>query len=411
MNNDGMWVSTSEGAPSFVPKFGDKYRVTIEEEVYESTLMSLVDLMNLIGEEHLAYDGYLLGNPAFVGDDLDEIDNGETFALLFMVIGDGDEKVTIGLLDSREDLPREGDNYRVSIYGQIASVQKLDEIYMPESYSQAKAALKELVPQVETNTSNITTNRGLIDSINNQIATVLKYSSQTLTEAQKTQARKNIGAISASEVPESVQADLSETDSDSPAYVKGVLRYDSIPLSVPTTGKNYYFDVTKGKVSLPLTWTAAGGVCQSFGKTPEGVVLALQELNKSPNGLGFTLITEAQVDSVLQCCPLYAEWSGDGIMNRGNYLGRNIVIIIGSNSYGVIVEGETIPEQSMLVIGALYMQISCREHRYIHESIVPSTIARLTDVTDQINTVVTPDDIDAICGQSLTFASEVTQNG
>ena len=48
----------------------------------------------------------------------------------------------------------------------------------------------------------------------------VKYVPQELTEEQQAQARQNIGAISASEIPASAQADWNETDTESPAYIK-----------------------------------------------------------------------------------------------------------------------------------------------------------------------------------------------
>lgn len=43
---------------------------------------------------------------------------------------------------------------------------------------------------------------------------------QSLTEEQKAQARENIGTASESDIPDPVQSDWNETDTDDPAYIK-----------------------------------------------------------------------------------------------------------------------------------------------------------------------------------------------
>ena len=48
----------------------------------------------------------------------------------------------------------------------------------------------------------------------------VKYVPQDLTDEQQAQARQNIGAISASEIPASAQANWNETDTESPAYIQ-----------------------------------------------------------------------------------------------------------------------------------------------------------------------------------------------
>lgn len=58
----------------------------------------------------------------------------------------------------------------------------------------------------------------------------VKFVPQTLTEAQQAQARQNIGAISATEVPAQVQADWNENDPSDPSYIQNKPTISATPL-------------------------------------------------------------------------------------------------------------------------------------------------------------------------------------
>lgn len=58
----------------------------------------------------------------------------------------------------------------------------------------------------------------------------VKFVPQTLTEEQQAQARQNIGAISATEVPAQVQADWNENDPSDPSYIQNKPTIGAAPL-------------------------------------------------------------------------------------------------------------------------------------------------------------------------------------
>lgn len=53
-----------------------------------------------------------------------------------------------------------------------------------------------------------------------KFGSAVKYAPESRTEEEKARDRENIGAISADEVPEQVQADWSENNTESPAFIK-----------------------------------------------------------------------------------------------------------------------------------------------------------------------------------------------
>lgn len=69
----------------------------------------------------------------------------------------------------------------------------------------------------------------LLNSVITKVNKAVRYSDeQNLTEEQKAQARNNIGAISETEIPEQIQADMAQSDKTQLDYIKNRTHYSNI---------------------------------------------------------------------------------------------------------------------------------------------------------------------------------------
>lgn len=376
---DGMWVIGIENAKLPVLKVNNKYQVTIENESFESTL---VDVTYLVVDEEGINKVYALGNLAILDSDL-FANTEEPFALAIIEAIDA----IVGVLVLLDQIPRETEGYRVRISGQNGSVNKLDEIYMPESYNEAKNVLINLANQVDECQTDISNHNDYIGQLQLDILNVLKSTSQNLTEAQKAQARKNIGAIG---IDEGMQADLSETDESSLAFVKGVLRRDQIPGYIPMLAERV--STTDNKVEcLCEQWMTTS----LFDKPAMGSLLQIENINQL-QAMDFQNLCIQFNNNPGSWYPLYLSSDLDGSywINED----RTVMLLRSMNMYMIVVFGEEQPSFSSIALAETNWQYSKRLQR-LHPALLPSAAVRRSEL-DDLN-FITLEDIDFICAKRV----------
>lgn len=379
-DTDGTWIIAIENAKIPILKVNSKYQVTIEEKSFESTLVDITEFADMDGLNK----GYALGNLAIIDSDL-FLNNEEPFLLIMFDM----TNITMGILMLLEEIPRATEGYRVRIFGQSGSVKKLDEIYMPESYDQAKNVLVNLVNQVDECQTDISNHNAYIGQLQSGILNVLKYTSQTLTEAQKTQARKNIGAIG---IDEGMQADLSETDESSLAFVKGILRRDQIPSYIPILPETVPY--VNNKIEC---FCGQWSFTSLYNRTAMISLLQIENINQLEAIEDDLCI---QLDPQGQYYPLYCYHDFDGSYWIDE--NRTIMLLKMSNIYGIAVFGEEQPSFSSFML-AKASWTGVRGIIPLHSALLPHAAVKRSEL-DSFN-LITLEDIDMICAKTakVTF--------
>ena len=365
-NYDGMWVVQIKDAKIPMLKVNNKYQVTIEEENFESTLIDITEVANFEG----CTKAYALGNLALMAPDL-FLNNEEPFILL---MGETPDFI-IGLLGLAIEIPRETESYRVSISGPNGLLKKLDEIYMPESYNEGKNILTNLVNQMDECQIEIDAHDNSISNIQSSLRYALKYTTQSLTDTQKARARQNIGAISANEVPiqplpshlpEAAVVEASEfsprlefeiPDNDwgsgwPSGYIATIQDEELYDMLMTDKTLFYSFDNTIYNKLYPFNWEGAYAL--------------------APNPTNFYesfYIAPMQTDN-----------------------GKMVLIRAKENKFNKI------------FLNIAYYRMDYYS-RLMSADTIPPTIARLTDITDALENLITIEDIDFICAKivKVTF--------
>lgn len=382
-NNDGTWTSMAIGATLPILNCDEKYQVIIENQIFESNLKLFEELME---QESRVTTAYILGDYSLMNPDIDS--TGDPFTLVLIEAVENDINGVVGMLMLLDDIPREADGYRVKISGQFNSVKKLDEIYMPQSYNVAKNVLSNLIYQMGEAQTDISSNKDLISNIQLTLQDLLYLSPQKLTEAQKAQARKNIGAVG---VDEQVQADLNETDESSLAFVKGVLRREQLPMSIPNLSR-YHFGIDP--ISVPIKdWV---------GEEGEGAFLAQFTIENSnllqqicERGIGISFGGDSYY------VPLYHLYSID-IAGR-TYCDANSTIMVSFHnsctSGMIMVLSNEKPTFTQINFAHLGIGFGTEGTRELHPALLPDVAVKRYEL-DNLN-LITLEDIDFICAERV----------
>lgn len=383
-NNDGIWGFISENTTLPRLDSNEKYQVIIENEVFESNLrLATGEEMDLEGANVV----YIFGNHSLVFPDTDN--TGEPFTLALIEAVDGNVSVVVGMLALLDDIPRQNEGYSIKISGKVInSIKKLDEIYMPESYDAAKTVLSNLMNQMSEVETEISDHAIDIGHLQLDVLNVLKSTTQTLTEDQKARARKNIGAVG---VDEQVQADLSETDESSFAFVKGTLRREHFPMSIPSLSL-YHFGANP--ISVPINdW---------IGEEGEGAFLAqftiensnlLQQICERGIGISF--------GGDIYYVPLYRLYSID-IAGR-TYCDANSTIMVSFHdsctSGMIMVLSNEKPTFTQINFAHLGIGFGTEGTRELHPALLPDVAVKHYEL-DNLN-LITLEDIDFICAKRV----------
>lgn len=367
-NDDGMWVVFIEDAKIPILKVNNKYQVTIEEESFESTL---VDVTEDVSFEGLT-QAYALGNLAMMAPE-QFLDNGEPFILVMVETSD----FIIGVLGLSIKIPRETENYRVSISGPNGLVKKLDEIYMPESYnelSELAISFPDLNERLNSAESVLNNQFYKLNSLENTLSETIKHTSQNLTEAQKFQARKNIGAISVNEVPiQPLPSHLPEA-----AVVEASELSPRLEFEIPDND-----------------WGSGW---------PSGYIAMIQD-----EELYDMLMTDKTLfysfDNTIYNKLYPFNWEGAYALapNPTNfYESFYIAPMQSDNVKAVYIKAKEKFNKIFLNIAHYRMDYYSR---LMSADTIPPTIARLTDITDALENLITIEDIDFICAKivKVTF--------
>lgn len=360
---DGTWVVFIENAKIPILKANNKYQVTIEEESFESTL---VDVTEFVGEG--INKAYALGNLSVIDPDL-FLNNEEPFLLGMLETIDG----IIGMLMIFEDIPSAIEGYRVRISGPNGSAKKLDEIYMPESYDVAKTVLSNLMNQMSEVQNDISNHTSGIGRLQLDILNVLKYTSQSLTEAQKFQARKNIGAISVNEVP-----------------------IQPLPSHLPEAAVVEASDLSpRQEFEIPNNWSPFLG----------GYIAAIQD-----EELYDMLMTDKTLfysfDNTIYNKLYPFNWEGAYALapNPTNFYESFYIAPIQSDNGKMVLIRAKENKFNKIFLNIAHYRMDYYS-RLMSADTIPPTIARLTDITNALENLITIEDIDFICAKivKVTF--------
>lgn len=372
-DNDGTWMFMAMDATLPILNCDEKYQVIIENQVFESNLK----LLEEIDEPGIAA-AYIFGDHSLIFPDIDS--TGEPFLLAFIEAMDNDINGVIGILMLLDDIPREADGYRVKISGQFNAVTRLDEIYMPQSYNVAKNVLSNLINQMGEAQTDIVANRDSISSVETSISLMgttlsktLKYTSQTLTEAQKAQARKNIGAISVDEVPS-----------------------QPLPSHLPEEAVVEPSDISpRLEIEIPNNWSPSflgGYITVVEDEEFYNMVMTDKTLFYSFDNTNYSKLYPFNFEGTYALAP-----------NPTNMFESFYIAPLKSNGIkGVYIKAREKINKLFLNIAHYSLDLCSR---LMSADTIPPTIARLTDITNALENLITIEDIDFICAKivKVTF--------
>ena len=201
VENNAFYMAEFE--TTFVPTVGETYKVSWDGSVYESTCLE-------------SRKALVIGNLSIVGEGSD---TGEPFLIGIFNVG----RIQIATQNTSA-------SHTISISGRTTQVVKIDEKYLPDT-----VATKSDVEAVESIANNA---RSTANNAQSTANNAVKYTaSQNLTDAQKQQARTNIGAGTSSfsgnyndlaNKPTIVQGDWDVNNDADMAYIKNRTHYTEI---------------------------------------------------------------------------------------------------------------------------------------------------------------------------------------
>lgn len=370
-NNDGIWGFISENTTLPRLDSNEKYQVIIENEVFESNLrLATGEEMDLEGANVV----YIFGNHSLVFPDTDN--TGEPFTLALIEAVDGNVSVVVGMLTLLDDIPRQNEGYSIKISGKVInSIKKLDEIYMPESYDAAKTVLSNLMDQMSEVETEISDHAIDIGHLQLDVLNVLKSTTQTLTEAQKARARKNIGAISVNEVPiQPLPSHLPEA-----AVVEASEFSPRLEFEIPDKD-----------------WGSGW---------PSGYIAAIQD-----EELYDMLMTDKTLfysfDNTTYNKLYPFNWEGAYALapNPTNFYESFYIAPIQSNNGKMVLIRAKENKFNKIFLNIAHYRMDYYS-RLMSADTIPPTIARLTDITNALENLITLEDIDFICAKivKVTF--------
>lgn len=360
-NSDGTWVTFIENAKIPILKENSKYQVTIEEESFESTLIDVTEIANVEG----LTKAYALGNLSILDSD-SFLNNEEPFALIMVETPD----FIIGLLVLLIKIPRETEGYRVSISGPNCLVKKLDEIYMPESYSEVKNTVTNLVNQMDECQTEINTHDNSISDIQSSLRYVLKYTTQSLTDTQKARARKNIGAISVDEVPsQPLPSHLPEA-----AVVEASELSPRLEFEIPDS----YWSASWPSGYIAIIWD----------EELYDMLMTDKTLFYSFDNIGYNKLYPFNWEGAYALAPNPTDL----------YESFYIAPMKSDNVKAVYIKVKEKINKIFLNIAHYRMDYFSR---LMSADTIPPTIARLADLTDALENLITLEDIDFICAERV----------
>ena len=360
--NTGKYLGSLSS--TFLPIVGETYKVSWDGTVYESTCT--------------AFGGPLIiGNPSIIGAGSD---TGEPF---IMRIG---STIKIYTLDTAT-------SHTISISGRTTQIVKINEEYLPDT-----VATKSDVETAQTAATNAqsTANNAQTAANNAQTAAnnAVKYTaSQNLTDAQKQQARTNIGAGTSSfsgnyndlvNKPTIVQGDWNVNNDTDMAYIKNRTHYD-------------YTKYTRVSLSENRNPTASSLINNTYyygEKTGGSLNITSGNIYKVSCSNSTTYI------STCQSVPIPGQALGNAGRVLGNaQLGVNAGYLNGTSpDYPITDTGEPwcfisyqhtsknaiISTISNFNISELYIQ-SAHELKQLDEKYIPSTIAKTSDIPTDVH--------------------------
>ena len=365
---EGRYAAQFES--TFVPTVGETYKVSWDGTVYECTCA-------------YSHDGLLIGNLSIVGGGSD---TGEPFVMG----GFNGRGAGIYTADTSA-------SHTFSISGWTTQVVKIDEKYLPDT-----VATKSDVEYVESiaNDAQTTANNAQTTANNAQSTAnnAVKYtSSQNLTDAQKQQARTNIGAGTSSfsgnyndlvNKPTIVQGDWDVNNDSDMAYIKNRTHYDytkyteihlfgnSNPVASSLINDTYYYGEKTGS-SLGIT---SGNIYKVSCSDGTKYISTCQSVPISGQSISYSCVlgnAQLGVDA--------------GYLNGTNPhypitdTGEPWCFI----SYSHTSKNAIISTISNFKIYSLYIQ-SAHELKQLDEKYIPSTIAKTSDIPtdDHINELI-----------------------
>lgn len=380
-NNDGIWGFISENTTLPRLDSNEKYQVIIENEVFESNL-------RLTTGEEIDLEGanvvYIFGNHSLVFPDTDN--TGEPFTLALIEAVEDNISVVVGMLALLDDIPRQNDGYSIKISGKVInSIKKLDEIYMPESYDVAKTVLSNVMNQMSEIENDVSRHNADISYLQLDVLNVLKTTSQTLTEDQKARARKNIGAVG---VDEQVQADLNETDESSLAFVKGMLRREQLPMSIPSL-LPYHFGIEP--ISVPIkNWVGENGMFMAELTIENGNLLEqMCEKGICMSQGDDYYIPLYRLDSIDIMGHLYSDANSTISINFSQDYTSGFMLVFGN-------ETPTLTQIDFAIVGT---GLGTKGARELHPALLPHVVVKRYEL-DDLN-LISLEDIDFICAKRV----------
>lgn len=369
-NDDGMWMFMAEGATLPLLNPGEKYQIIIEDEVFESILLDKAKMEELSEEIELPQDvkAYFLGNPSTLIPSVNS--NGEVFSLVFIEMKN---EGVVGLLVLLEEIPRESDNYRVKVSGQFGSaVKKLDEIYMPESYnelSELAISFPDLNERLNSAERVLNNQFYKLNSLENTLSETIKHTTQSLTDTQKARARKNIGAISVDEVPS-----------------------QPLPSHLPEEAIVEPSDISpRLEIEIPNNWSPSflgGYITVVEDEEFYNMVMTDKTLFYSFDNTNYSKLYPFNFEGTYALAP-----------NPTNMFESFYIAPLKSNGIkGVYIKAREKINKLFLNI-AHYRLDFCS--RLMSADTIPPTIARLTDITNALENLITLEDIDFICAERV----------
>ena len=362
---------------TFVPTVGETYKVSWDGSVYESTCLEFSNTL-------------IIGNLSITGDGSD---TGEPFCIGIVNVG----RIKIVTQNTSS-------SHTISISGWTTQVVKIDEKYLPDT-----VATKSDVEAVESTANNAqNTANNAQNTANNAQSTAnnaqttannaVKYTaSQNLTDAQKQQARTNIGAGTSSfsgnyndlaNKPTIVQGDWDVNNDADMAYIKNRTHYDYTK----------YTEIHLFANRNPVASSLINDTYYYGEKTGSSLNITSGNIYKASCSDGTKYI------STCQSVPISGQIISYGYVLGNAQLGVDAGYLDGTNphypitdtgepwcfiSYSHTSKNAIISTISNFQIQSLYIQ-SAHELKQLDEKYIPSTIAKTSDIPtdDHINELI-----------------------
>ena len=370
---------------TFVPTVGETYKVSWDGSVYESTCLEL-------------RTGLAIGNLSIKGEGSD---TGEPF--LIGIFNAGRMNIVTQNTSS---------SHTISISGWTTQVVKIDEKYLPDTV--ATKSDVEAVESIANNAQSTANNaqstannaqstannaQNTANNAQNTANNAVKYTaSQNLTDAQKQQARTNIGAGTSSfsgnyndlaNKPTIVQGDWDVNNDADMAYIKNRTHYD-------------YTKYTEIKFSETYKPTASSLINDTYyygEKTGGSLDITSGNIYKVDSSNGTKYISTCRTVPIPGKIPSY----GGHVLGNAQ-LGVDAGYLDGTNphypitdtgepwcfiSYVHTAKNAIISTISNFKIYSVYVQ-SAHELKQLDEKYIPSTIAKTSDIPtdDHINELI-----------------------